>query len=713
MTAPHRPEAPAPDEGVPADIRWDQPVPDRDEALGMLHEMLRIRRFEEKSAELYAAQKIHGFLHLYIGQEAIAVGAVGALEPEDAVVATYREHGHALVRGLSAGSVMAEMYGKQEGCSRGRGGSMHLFDAATRFYGGNAIVGGGLPMAVGLALADKLSGRKRVTACFFGEGAVAEGEFHESLNLAALWQLPVLFCCENNLYAMGTALGRSESEVDVSLKAASYEVPAWPVDGMDVLKVRDATRRAVSAVREGGGPYFLEFLTYRFRPHSMFDPELYREKHEVEAWKRRDPIPGFVDRMTAAGVLTEDDLASMEAKVAEEVEEAVRFAEEGTLEPVSELTRFVMSDPPALREESPAHSVDEGDRGPAAPLAAGEAVSPAQAPGGGVRTTTYREAVGEALREALAGDERVFLMGEDVGRYGGCYAVSKGLLEQFGEARVRDTPLSESAFVGAGIGAALGGMKPIVEIMTVNFSLLALDQILNTAATLLHMSGGQFNVPVVIRMATGGGRQLAAQHSHSLEGWYAHIPGLKVVTPATLEDARGMLRSALDDPDPVLIFENALLYNLEGELADDAGPVPLEGARVMRPGNDVTLVTYGGSLYKTLEAAEALEVDGIAAEVIDLRSLRPLDDDTVLGSVARTRRAVIVDEGWRSGSISAEIAARITERIFWELDAPVERVCSAEVPMPYAQHLEAAALPSVSEIVAAARRALGRNASES
>jgi pyruvate/2-oxoglutarate/acetoin dehydrogenase E1 component len=323
-------------------------------------------------------------------------------------------------------------------------------------------------------------------------------------------------------------------------------------------------------------------------------------------------------------------------------------------------------------------------------------------------TVTYREAVREAIREALTRDERVFLMGEDVGRYGGCYAVSKGLLDEFGEARIRDTPLSESTFVGAGIGAAMGGMRPIVEIMTVNFSLLALDQILNTAATFLHMSGGQFNVPVVIRMATGGGRQLAAQHSHSLEGWYAHIPGIKVVTPATIRDARGMLWTALEDPDPVLIFENALLYDTEGPLPQDAGPVPLEGAEVMRPGDNLTLLAYGGGLRKALEAATLLEGEGVDAEVIDLRCLRPLDDDTILKSVGRTRRAVIVDDGWRSGSISAEIAARIGEQAFWEMDAPVERVCGAEVPMPYAGHLEQAALPSPTEILEAALRTLAR-----
>ena len=321
--------------------------------------------------------------------------------------------------------------------------------------------------------------------------------------------------------------------------------------------------------------------------------------------------------------------------------------------------------------------------------------------------TTYREAMRQAIRDALQRDPRVFLMGEDVGRYGGCYAVSKGLLEEFGPERIRDTPLSESAFVGAGIGAALGGMRPIVEIMTVNFSLLALDQIVNNAATILHMSGGQFNIPLVIRMTTGAGRQLAAQHSHSLEGWYAHIPGLRILTPATLEDSRGMLWTGLQDPDPVLIFEHGTLYNMEGELAADAGAVDIDKAAVRRPGADVSLITYGGTLGKVLQAADELSATGIDAQVVDLRTLRPLDTATILESVMRTHRAVIIDEGWRSGSISAEISARIMEGAFWELDAPVGRVCSAEVPIPYPHHLEEAALPQPAAIVAAAKAALG------
>ena len=321
--------------------------------------------------------------------------------------------------------------------------------------------------------------------------------------------------------------------------------------------------------------------------------------------------------------------------------------------------------------------------------------------------TTYRDALREGLREALLTDERVFLMGEDVGSYGGCFAVSLGLLEEFGPERIRDTPLSESAFVGAGIGAAIQGLRPIVEVMTVNFSLLALDQIMNNAASLLHMSGGQYDVPLVIRMTTGAGRQLAAQHSHSLEGWYAHIPGLRIVTPATIEDARGMLAGALADPDPVLLFEHGSLYPMKGELPEDAGAVDIDHAAVRRPGTDVSLITYGGMLARTLEAAEVLETEGLSAEVVDLRTLRPLDDATIMDSVGRTHRAVVVDEGWRSGGLSAEIVARIQEQAFYDLDAPVERVCSAEVPMPYARHLEQAALPQVEDVVAAAHRTKG------
>ncbi len=659
----------------------DKPKLDRAHVLALLGHMIRIRRFEDKCAELYTREKIRGFLHLYDGEEAIAAGVIPALGPDDKIVATYREHGHALVRGVSMNAVLAEMYGKAEGCSGGRGGSMHLFDAETNFYGGNAIVGGGLPLAGGLALADRMRGDNHVTACFFGEGAVAEGEFHEALNLATLWTLPVLYICENNGYAMGSALARTEAETDIHEKAASYGIEAHQVDGMDVVAVEAAARRAIQRIRETGAPIFLECRTYRFRAHSMFDAQLYRDKVEVEEWRKKGPIVRFQDWLLDNHLIHEEDVAAIEDRVAKEIDEAVAFAEAGTWEPVEGITAHVLGEAPPPEPVTPT----------------GETVE-----------ITYRDAVKQAIRAAMRRDERVFMMGEDVGAYGGCYAVSKGLMDEFGETRIRDTPLSESGFTGAGIGSAANGMRPIVELMTVNFSLLALDQIMNTAATIRHMSAGQFSVPLVIRMATGAGKQLAAQHSHSLEGWYAHIPGLKVLAPATVEDARGMLWTALQDPDPVLIFENVMLYNMPGRIDTSAGPVDISKAAVRREGTDLSLITYGGSLFKTLEAAQELSADGISAEVIDLRTLRPLDEATILTSLAKTRRAVIVDEGWRSGSLSAEIMARIMERGFWSLDGPVARVCSEEVPIPYPKHLEDAAIPQAPGIVAAVRSVMGR-----
>ncbi len=447
---------------------------------------------------------------------------------------------------------------------------------------------------------------------------------------------------------------------------------------MDVRRRRGGGRATPPRrSRGGGGPHFLELRTYRFRAHSMYDPDRYRDKAEIERWKERDPIPTLADEAhrRPAALAARTRSSSMRAEVAAEVDDAVAFADAGTLEAVGDLERFVTSEAPRRR---------------------GDAVS----------TVTYREAMREAIREAMPRDDRVFLMGEDVGRYGGCYAVSLGLLEEFGPERIRDTPLSESAFVGAGIGAALGGMRPIVEIMTVNFSLLALDQIVNNAATLLYMSGGQFNVPLVIRMTTGAGRQLAAQHSHSLEGWYAHIPGLRILAPATVEDARGMLWPALCDPDPVLIFEHGAALQHRGRAGRRApGRSTSPSAAVRRPGDDVTIVAYGGTLRTALGRRRGARRRGRGS-----RGDRP-----ALPAAARHRRrssrrwpAPIAPWSWTrggaAGSLSAEVSARITEEVFYDLDAPVARVCSAEVPMPYAKHLEDEAIPQVADVVAAVRR---------
>ena len=654
-----------------------KPSLDHNHVRSLLKDMIRIRHFEDKCAELYTQQKIRGFLHLYDGEEAIAAGLIPLLDTKDRIVATYREHGHALARGVPMGSILAEMYGKTEGCAGGRGGSMHLFSKEHNFYGGNAIVGGGLPMAVGLGLADHMAQSGAITVCFFGEGAVAEGEFHESMNLAALWKLPVLFVCENNGYAMGSAIDLTESQTEICTKARSYNIEAEFVDGMDIVAVEASGRRALKSISDSGKPYFLECQTYRFRPHSMFDAQLYRSKEEVAEWRKRGPIVRFQTWLEQARLLHPEDVEEIIKEVDTEIAEAVAFAEAANDEPVEQLTRYVTA----------------SDRPP----------PPDPTEVGNLVTTTYRDAVKAGIVDAMTRDERVFLMGEDVGRYGGCYAVSKGLLDEFGPERIRDTPLSESGFTGAGIGAAMAGMRPIVELMTVNFSLLALDQILNTAATMRHMSNNQFGVPIVIRMATGAGKQLAAQHSHSLEGWYAHIPGLRVLAPATVEDARGMLWTALEDPDPVLIFENVMLYNQEGSLGEAAGAVDIDRAVLRHVGDDLSIITYGGSVHKSIDAARALGHEGISSDVIDLRSLRPLDMETILTSVRKTHRALIVDEGWRSGSLAAEIGMRLAEEAFFDLDAPLTRVCSEEVPIPYAQHLEWAAIPQTEKIIAAAK----------
>ena len=549
---------------------------DREHMHDLLKAMIRIRHFETKCVELYEAQEILGFLHLYDGEEAVSVGVMQALGPADAVVATYREHGQALARGVPADAVMAEMLGKREGCCRGRGGSMHIFDRERRFYGGNAIVGGGLPLAIGVALADQTLGRPAVTACFFGDGAVDEGEFHETLNLAALWKLPVLFVCENNLYSMGMAIARAEAQTDIARKAAVYSLPSEQVDGMDVIAVEAAARRAVASIRERGGPYFLECKTYRLpRPFDV----------------RRAALSAQGGGRGLARQGTDRPLPQVARGQSFHYRRRYRRDRAGGRRRDRRGRRLRRGGDARAARRSRTLRRDGG----------GSAMSePAAAP----LRMTYREACKQALRQALQADPRVLLMGEDIGRYGGCYAVTKGLIDEFGEQRIRDTPLSESAYVGAGIGAAMAGLRPIVEIMTVNFSMLALDQIVNNAATIPHMSGGQFAIPLVIRIATGGGRRVAAQHSHSLEGWYAHIPGLRILAPATVEDARFMLIAALKDPNPVLIFEHVMLYNLEGDLSPDVSEVDIAHAKVRRPGRDITLITYGGSLFKTLEAAD-------------------------------------------------------------------------------------------------------------
>ncbi|MBZ0231858.1 MAG: alpha-ketoacid dehydrogenase subunit beta [Deltaproteobacteria bacterium] len=621
--------------------------------------MLLIRRFEERCAIEYQATRIRGFLHLYIGEEAVAVGCLEALEPRDNVLGTYREHGRA--RGRDGGDVRqgrrlqprarrldAPVLGRapvlrwprdrrRRAAGRGRARARRPGARHGRGHGGVLRRGRGgrgrIPRGDEPRRPVAAAGRVRMR-----EQPVRDGHGDRARPGADRALAPGRRV--RHLGRGGRRHGRRRGRGGGAAhrRARARGARALPARGAHVPLPRALDVRPRALPRQGGG---------RALARAMPDRDV-----------RRAP-PG---RGAALGGGAGDDRGRR---------------------------------PGADRHRGRVR----GGRG----VRAGR--GPPARRGGAVKTT-YRDAARESLRAALAGDPRVIVMGEDIGRYGGTYAVTRGLLDEFGPERVRDTPLSESGFVGAGVGAAMNGLRPIVEIMTVNFSLLALDQLVNGAALMRHMSGGQLNVPLVVRMATGAGRQLAAQHSHSLEGWFAHVPGLRVIAPATIDDARWMLASALTLPDPVILFEHVGLYALEGELAEPGGPVDLARAAVRRAGRDVTLVTYGGSVPKALAAAGRLAERGVDAEVIDLRVLRPLDVATIVGSVTRTRRAVVIDEMWRTGSFAAEIAATITERAFYELDAPVARVCSAEVPIPYAKHLEDAALPSIDAIVAAAAAAL-------
>ena len=614
----------------------------------LLREMIRIRRFEERCVELYSATKIRGFLHLYIGEEAVAVGVMQALDagrrgrgdlPRARARAgprrpDGRDHGRDVRQG--------------RGCSRGRGGSMHLFDAATGSTAATPSSAADCRWPWAWPWPTGCAAPTAVTACFFGDGAVAEGEFHECVNLAALWQLPVLFFCENNLYAMGTALDRAHSQTDLALQAPRST--AWPPGRSTAWTSRPSSRGppAVEPVRDGGGPHFLELRTYRFRAHSMYDPEPLPRQGRGRALEAARPDRRYWRPAAQPARSPTTTLEAIEADVAAEID---------------------------ARSPPPRPAAARAGRGPdPLRLHRGRQTARAATRAGVTRRceTTYREAMREAMREALRRDERVFLMGEDVGRYGGCFAVSLGLLEEFGPERIRDTPLSESAFVGAGIGAAIGGMRPIVEIMTVNFSLLALDQIVNNAATLLHMSGGQFNVPLVIRMTTGAGRQLAAQHSHSLEGWYAHIPGIEHPGAG---DGRGRPRHAVAGaagprPGADLRARRPLQH------CRRRWPRPPDGRHRPRRGPAARQRRHAGHLRRHAAprpwrppselAADGHRRGGRSTCGCCGRSTTRRSCE----SVRRTHRAVIVDEGWRSGSLAAEISARIMEEAFYDLDAP-------------------------------------------
>ncbi|WP_448593623.1 pyruvate dehydrogenase (acetyl-transferring) E1 component subunit alpha [Thermoflexus hugenholtzii] len=662
----------------------------RERLIDWLYQMLLIRAFEETVEQLYAAGKMHGTMHLYIGQEAVAVGAIAALRPDDYITSTHRGHGHAIAKGQDLRAMLAELLGKETGVCRGRGGSMHLADLERGNLGANGIVAGGIPIAVGAGLSIRMQGQDRVVLCFFGDGAANHGNFHEGLNMAAIWRLPVVFLCENNQYAMSMAVRRAMAVPRVADRAAAYGIPGETVDGMDVVAVYRAVRAAVERARRGEGPTLIEAITYRYRGHSKSDRQVYRTKDEVQAWMARDPIARLREALIARGWLSEAEAAALEERAREAVAEALRAAE-GDPEPeVAQLTEGVYAEDPLF----PPRWIRQafGSEVPVEPPA-------------GTRALSYAEALREAMAQAMAADERVFLMGEDIGVYGGAFGVTQGLIERFGPERVRDTPISENTIVGAGVGAALTGMRPIVEMQFMDFVTLAMEQTVLQAAKVRYMFGGKARVPLVLRLPGGSGTGAAAQHSESLEAWFVHVPGLKVAAPATPYDAKGLLLAALADDNPVIFVEHKLLYRTRGPVPEEPYLVPLGKAAVRRPGRHVTIAAYSIAVLRALEAAERLAAEGIEAEVIDLRTLKPYDAETVIASVKKTGKLLIVHEAPLLGGFGGELAAAVAQsEAFAYLEAPIVRLGGADVPIPYHPRLERAAVPQVEDIVEAARR---------
>ncbi|MFI6460724.1 pyruvate dehydrogenase complex E1 component subunit beta [Streptomyces sp. NPDC050538] len=641
-----------------------------DRLLEMYRRMRRIRRFEERASDLYKATEIPGFLHLSIGQEASAVGACWPLGPRDGITSTHRGHGHVLAKGLDSASMMAELMGKEAGTCHGRGGSMHIADPGLGIYGANGIVGAGLPIAAGVATAAKLRAAGDVVVAFFGDGAVAQGMFHEAVNLAAVWDLPVVFLCENNHYSEFSPEAE-QHRAPLSARAAGYGVEYQHVDGNDVLAVAQTMTGIVARLRAGGGPVLLEAETYRWHGHYEGDPERYRPAEEVAAAKERDPLLVARRQLDAAAADAVDE------EIDKEIEAAIDWAR-SLPEPAPETLHDYVSAPRVPVPEP-------------APLAADAEIFRSM------------DAVQLALEHELAADPTVFVAGIDVGAGGNVFGLTRGLAQAF-PGRVRDTPISESAVVGTAVGAAMAGMKPVVEIMYMDFIGVCLDMLLNQAAKLRFMTGGRASMPLVVRTQFGAGRSSGSQHSQSLEAILAHIPGLTVVMPSNPADTYGLLRAAIQDPNPVVFVENRLQYGLKGPKPPADHLIPLGKAKVVREGTDITLVSWSRMVQDALAAAELLAGEGISVEVIDLRTISPLDRETVLASLAKTNRLVIAHEAVRDFGVGAELAAMAVDEGFWHLDAPVTRVAPPPVPAPYAPSLERVWLPSRDTIAETLRR---------
>jgi pyruvate/2-oxoglutarate/acetoin dehydrogenase E1 component/TPP-dependent pyruvate/acetoin dehydrogenase alpha subunit len=642
----------------------------------MLRRMRLIRAFEEALAKAFAQGELPTeTIHLSIGQEATAVGVCFALRADDYMTTTHRGHGHMLAKGADVRGMMAEMFGKQTGLCKGKGGSMHVTEAAVGALGANGIVGAPYLVAAGAALSAWQQASDRVAVAFSGDGATNQGMFHEALNFAAVLDLPAVFIVENNLYAEFTPLSRPASVQRLSDRAAADGIPGVTVDGNDAWAVYTATQEAIARARRGDGPTLLECLTYRWHGHMEGEDVDYRDPAEIEAWKKKCPIQQLERELLESGALTADDVAEIKRQAEATVGEALAFAVGSPDPPAEALTEDVFAPEPAVLYQP---------------------VSPRPA----TREISYSKALFEALAEEMARDGRVFLLGEDVST-GGYFAVTAGIAEEFGPHRVMDTPISEYAIVGAAVGAAMTGRRPVAEILFADFLTTCMDPIVNQAAKLRYMSGGQYALPLVVRTPGGGGIGMAAQHSQSLEAWLTGIPGLIIVAPGTPYDAKGLLKAAIRSNNPVLFFENKLLYTAIGPVPEEEYVVPIGVTEVKHPGDEVTLVAIGAMVGPALEAAETLADEGISVEVVDPRTLVPCDWAAIVRSVVKTGRLVVAEPGALTHGFGAEVVTRVTEVALGALKAPPRRVAGADVPIPYNRTLENAALPDVENILKA------------
>lgn len=645
------------------------------DALERYRRMTLIRTFEERVSRLYLQGAIPGFVHVSIGQEATAVGATWPLRTDDIITSTHRGHGHALAKGLDPFEAFAELMAKDAGICRGRGGSMHMAAPALGIFGANGIVGAGVPIAAGAALASELRGRSQVVVAFIGDGAVSTGSFHEAANLAALWRLPLIILCENNHYSEFSRTDEQQP-VPFTSRAAAYDLPYVHVDGNDVAAVASGLAAAVEDIRNGGGPIFVEAETHRFRGHYEGDPERYRDRELDEQWRANDPLTRARDALLAAGVPA-TQLDALQSECAAVIEDAEQRALAAPAPSDSSLYDFMLVPRPAPAPEIPV-------------------VPEIGAPQSLART------LGAALQYELEHDPDVVVYGIDVGEGGNVFGITRGLYERWPE-RVRDTPISEMAIVGSAVGAAMAGLRPVVEVMYMDFLGVCLDQLLNQAAKLRFMTGGAVEIPLVVRTQIGAGRSSGSQHSQSLEAMLAHIPGLTVVMPSIHADYYGLLRAAIRDPNPVVFVEHRLQYGVKGPIPPAGHIVPIGKAAVRRAGRDVTLVSWSRMVNECLAAAEDVAADGIDVEVIDLRTIQPFDRECVLASLAKTNRLVIAHEAVTDFGVGAELAALGVNEGFWTLDAPIRRVGPPFLPVPYAPNLEKLWLPDAAKIATCLR----------